>query len=55
MITILSLIINMTFGGDGGGGEVYDQLMSTRIFALITNEILVWVLKIMRKVATTLI
>ena len=53
MITILSLIINMTFGGDGGGGR--DQWMSTRIFALITNEILVWVLKIMRKVATTLI
>ena len=40
--------------GKGGGGEetVYDHLMSTRIFALIMNKIILSAPKIVRKLST---
>lgn len=44
MITILGSIVYII-----GGGGLYDQLMSTTIFTLTMNRILIWAIKMMRK------
>ena len=37
MLSFLGLIINMI----GGGGDLYDHLMNTSIFTLMTNKIFI--------------
>ena len=59
LVIRLSSIVNMIFGGGRpggkGGGELYDQLMSMRIFTLIMNKIFMIAPKIMRQRTTSTI
>jgi hypothetical protein len=49
MLTIVNSITTMI------GGDLYDHLMSKRIFILIMNEIFISALKIMRQMVTGVI
>ena len=49
VLTNLGLIFNIS------GEDLYGHFMSMRIFTLIMNKIFIRALKVMRKVATTLI
>ena len=40
LMTFLDLIVNILWGFEGrGGGDLYDCLMSTRIFTLVISKI----------------
>jgi hypothetical protein len=44
-----------SFNGQHDWGDIYDQLMATRMFTLIMDKIFISGLKIVREVTTTLI
>ena len=44
VLTIPSSIVNMI-----GGGDLYDHLMNTRLFTLMTNKIFIQFVKTMRQ------
>jgi hypothetical protein len=48
MLTILDSTFNMIWEG---AGDLFDHIMSVRIFTLIVNKLLISVVKIMKRMA----
>ena len=53
IIIIQNLVVNIIVDGGGGGGvDLYENLMSTRIFTLMMNKIFIKAPKMIRRADT---